>query len=242
MIKAILFDLDNTLVDFMQMKRACVEAAVTAMRDAGLKLSQHEATEKIYAIYSKHGIEYQEVFDRFVEEIHLSHPRFLAAAISAYRKTRALHIHPYPGVKETLIELIKRGILLGVVSDAPQKQAWLRLMDAGLDVFFNTVVAYEDTGKLKPNPEPFRLAMERLKALPIETIMIGDWPERDMRGAKALGMYTAFARYGTLIEDTKQSGADFELDSISDLLAIVDGLGVPIPVKKGTSTQMNLFE
>ncbi|MCX7835974.1 MAG: HAD-IA family hydrolase [bacterium] len=242
MIKAILFDLDNTLVDFMQMKHACVEAAVTAMRDVGLKMSHQEATQKIYAIYSKHGIEYQEVFDRFLEEIHLSHPRFLAAAISAYRKTRTLHINPYPGVKETLLELIKRGIELGVVSDAPRKQAWLRLVDAGLDIFFNVVVAFEDTGKLKPNPEPFLMAMEKLHVLPTETIMIGDWPERDMRGAKALGLYTAFARYGTLIDETKLSGADFELYRLNDLIAIVDHLGVPVPIRKESDHQMNLFE
>lgn len=242
MIKALLFDLDNTLVDFMTMKQSCVTAAVTAMRDAGLHLSHTETTNRIYKIYSTHGIEYQEVFDRFLEEIQQPHPRLLAAAISAYRKTRALHINPYPRVKETLIELTRRGIIFGVVSDAPRKQVWLRLVDAGLDHYFRTVVAYDDTGKWKPNPEPFQLALQKMNVLPQETIMIGDWPERDMRGAKALGLFTAFAKYGSLIEHSNFVGSDYVLNMFSDLIQIVDQLGVPTPQPKTTKDTLTLFD
>jgi len=46
MIKAVLFDLDNTLVDFMKMKEMAVEGAVDAMIDAGLNLTKEEAIEK----------------------------------------------------------------------------------------------------------------------------------------------------------------------------------------------------
>ena len=57
--------------------------------------------------------------------------------------------------------------------------------------------------------------------------MVGDWPERDMVGAARLGMKTVFARYG----DTKgvaESGADFEIDDIHDLLSIIERLNQPI--------------
>ena len=47
MIKAIIFDLDNTLVDFMLLKNNAVEAAIHAMVDAGLDMSYDEAREKI---------------------------------------------------------------------------------------------------------------------------------------------------------------------------------------------------
>ena len=69
MIQAILFDLDNTLVDFMRMKRAGVEAAIIAMIDAGLPMTMKEAEARIYAIYRDLGIEYQEVFDRFCRAV-----------------------------------------------------------------------------------------------------------------------------------------------------------------------------
>ena len=47
-IKAVLFDVDNTLIDFMKMKRACCEAAIDAMIDAGLNMSKKDALKVLY--------------------------------------------------------------------------------------------------------------------------------------------------------------------------------------------------
>ncbi|CUS90837.1 hypothetical protein JGI13_01900 [Candidatus Kryptonium thompsonii] len=62
MIKAVIFDLDNTLVDFMTMKKQAIESAINAMIDAGLKISPEEAKQRIDRIYREKGIEYQQVF------------------------------------------------------------------------------------------------------------------------------------------------------------------------------------
>ncbi len=51
MIRGVIFDFDNTLMDFMKMKRAAVEAAVDAMIDAGLPYRKEEMIEKIYKVY-----------------------------------------------------------------------------------------------------------------------------------------------------------------------------------------------
>jgi putative hydrolase of the HAD superfamily len=53
--------------------------------------------------------------------------------------------------------------------------------------------------------------------------MIGDWAERDIAGAKALGMKTAFARYGDDF-NTLEPGADFELSDINQLVDIIKKL------------------
>jgi len=70
MIKAVIFDLDNTLVDFMTMKKQAIEAAISAMIDAGLKIPPEEAKQRIDRIYAEKGIEYQQVFDDFLREIY----------------------------------------------------------------------------------------------------------------------------------------------------------------------------
>jgi putative hydrolase of the HAD superfamily len=110
---------------------------------------------------------------------------------------------------------------LAVVSDAPRLQAWLRLSSLGLHNYFDVVVAFEDTMKRKPAPEPFEKALELLRVRPKEVIMLGDWAERDILGAKLLGMRTVFARYGDTF-GTKNSGADYEIDDILELVAIID--------------------
>ncbi|KPJ61230.1 MAG: hypothetical protein AMJ46_02700 [Latescibacteria bacterium DG_63] len=224
MIKAIIFDLDNTLTDFVKMKDASIQAAVDAMIDAGLTLPREEMTRKIYGIYEEEGIEYQKVFDKFLQlELgHIDH-KALATAVVAYRKARDSSLVLYPHVTLALMELVKRGLRLAVVSDAPRAQAWLRLCHLNLQHFFDHVITFEDTGEHKPSAQPFKLALSRLNVEPFETLMVGDWPERDVVGASKLGIRTVFAKYGDTF-GTVHSGADFELDDIIELVDIVDRL------------------
>ena len=56
-----------------------------------------------------------------------------------------------------------------------------------------------------------------------ELLMVGDWPERDMKGASALHIRTVYARYGDT-HNTENPGADYEIDDIIELLDIVDEL------------------
>lgn len=221
-IRALLFDLDNTLVDFMKMKRSAVEAAITAMIDAGLDMTPDEAGRCIWDIYDQEGIESQEVFDRFlIEHYGRINYKILAAGIIAYRRAREAAMVLYPHVKSTLVQLVHRGYRLAVLSDAPAKQAWLRLCSLGLQHFFETVITFEDTGERKPHPSPFHKALETLGVKADEALMIGDWPERDMAGAKAVGIRTIYARYGDAHQNLN-SGADREIDEISEILDIVD--------------------
>jgi len=226
-IKAIIFDLDNTLTDFMKMKADAVNAAIDGMIDAGLGLPREEVRARIDAIYKEQGMEYQQVFDALLES-ELGHidPKILASGIVAYRKARGSSLKPYPHVQMTLLELAKRGIRLAVVSDAPRAQAWLRLCDLSLQHVFDVVVTHDDTREYKPSPAPFREALRRLGASADQALMVGDWPERDMVGAKSLGMKTVFARYGDTFS-TKESGADFEIDDALQLVTIVDRLNAP---------------
>jgi putative hydrolase of the HAD superfamily len=224
MIRAIVFDLDNTLVDFMSMKRLAVAAAINAMIDTGLPLDRDTAEREIFAIYAREGIEHQTVFDDLLV-MHLGRVdyRILAAGIVAYRRAREAALVLYPHVSFTLVSLIKQGIRLAVVSDAPRREAWLRLCYLNLHHLFDVVVTFEDTGERKPSPAPFRLVLERLGIEPEEALMVGDWAERDVVGAMQLGMRTAFARYGDTF-GTVASGADFELEDIHELLEIVTEL------------------
>ena len=128
MIKAVILDLDNTLVDFMAMKRQAITAAINSMLDAGLKLSRQEVQTRIDAIYKERGIEFQSVFDQLLYDVFQKVDyKILSAGIIAYRRAREAALVPYPHVNITLISLIKRGIKLGVISDAPGREAWLRL-------------------------------------------------------------------------------------------------------------------
>lgn len=219
MIKAVLFDLDNTLIDFMKMKKTCIEAASSAMADSGLKMSKEEVEKELYKVYDKYGIEYERVFQKFLKTKGQIDYKILASAIIAYRKVKASFLEPYPGVEKTLLKLREKGLKLGIVTDAPKLNAWMRLVSLGITDFFDVVVC---SGKnKKPNSLPFRKALKTLKVRAEEAMMVGDWPERDVLGAKKVGMKTCFAKYGYTKNKKVKSGADYEIEKVEDLLKIV---------------------
>jgi putative hydrolase of the HAD superfamily len=221
MIKAIIFDIDNTLVDFMLLKERAVHAAIYAMQDAGLKISYDDALKRIDDIYKREGIEYQQVFDQLLIDLYGKIDfKIISSGIVAYRTAREAALKPYPRVFPTLIELIKMGLKLAVVSDAPSKEAYLRLSYLNFLHLFDVVITYDDTFEKKPSPLPFNLALKRLNLNANECLMIGDWAERDVVGAKAVGMKTVFARYGDTF-NTQHPGSDYDIHDISELIEIV---------------------
>ena len=220
-IKGVIFDLDNTLLDFMKMKEFAVKAAVKGMIEAGLMVDEEDSYTEIVRIYEEFGWENQKVFDVFIEKQigHVEH-KYLAAGIVAYRRAREASLMAYPNVNKTLMALAKSGIKLGVVSDAPSREAWMRIYYLNLYHFFDVVITFDDSGERKPSEKPFKLCLDALDLDPDETIMVGDWPERDVVGAKNLGMKTAFARYGDTF-GTVHSGADWDLNDIYQLLSLI---------------------
>ena len=223
MIKGLLFDLDNTLIDFLKMKNKCCEKSVSAMIESGLPLKKDKALEILYEIYEKYGIEHQKIFQEFLKEtIGKIDYKILAKGIIAYRRVKNSMLTTFPHVVSTLKKLKKNGFKLGVVSDAPKLQVWLRLAELEIIDFFDVVVALKEEGEEKPSKVPFLRAAKKLNLKPEEIIFVGENPERDIFGAKSVGMKTAFALYGiTYRKPPQKIDADYILKDFSDLLKIL---------------------
>lgn len=235
-IQAVIFDLDNTLTDFMLAKESSIRAAVVAMVDAGLPLNPGEATDRIFAIYKEKGIEHQRVFNFFLEEV-LGHvdDRVLAAAVVAYRRARDGSLVLYPHAKLVLNRLLKAGYKLAVVSDAPRFEAWVRLTYLGLQHTFDLVLTFDDTGHHKPDPKPFLMALDGLGVEPGRAVVIGDWKERDILGGRNAGMHTVYAHYGDLYSKYADklvgegTEPDFVVEDLLQLLDVLDRLNAVGP-------------
>ena len=220
-IKGVIFDLDNTLLDFMKMKEVAVKSAIRGMIEAGLEADERESFKDIISIYEEFGWENQKVFDVFLNKsIGYVDNKFLSAGIVAYRRSREANLLAYPNVNRTLVNLTKLGIKLAVVSDAPSREAWMRIYYLNLYHFFDAVITFDDSGERKPSSKPFEMALKILNLEPQDSLMIGDWPERDVVGAKQIGMRTAFAVYGDTF-GTKDSGADWDIKDISEIISII---------------------
>jgi len=223
MLKAILFDLDNTLLDFSGFKRETALAAAKAMKRTGVPLSEKEIYNRIFKIYDEKGIEYQRTFGDVLYGLQLDQhqlERARQAAVIAYTKKKYECIKPRAKVIQVLSSL-KRKYKLGIVTDAPREKAWQRLILAGLDGFFYPVVTYNDTLEHKPSLKPFELALFLLKVKPGEALFVGDNPERDIIGAKKAGLHTCLAKYGCIGYTEEMDVADYSIRKIEEIVKAI---------------------
>ena len=221
-VKAILFDLDNTLVDFWKFKNKCIDSAVGAMIKAGLEIDRKRANEIIWKIHFKRGMEYKHIFQDFLKTVAGKVDyKLLGHALKAYRKTRENMLIPYPGVISTLKKL-KKNYKLAVISDAPKIKAWMRLVAIGAENLFDVVITFEDTRKKKPHPLPFKISIKKLRVHPSEILMVGDSIHKDMNGAKKTGMKTCLALYGrSIIPRKNPPNVDFMIKNIKELESVL---------------------
>ena len=92
-INGVVFDLDNTLLDFMKMKQVAVKSAIRGMIEAGLEIDEDKSFDNIISLYEKIGWENQKVFDVFLENcIGYVDNKFLAAGVVAYRRAREANL------------------------------------------------------------------------------------------------------------------------------------------------------
>jgi len=221
--RALLFDLDNTLIDFMKFKRECINSALDAMISCGLKVNKEKARKIIFDIYEKYGMEEQKIFQKFLKKVNGKIDyRMMSCGILAYKKTKESYMTPYSGTLEVLKKL-KKKYKLAIISDAPGVNAWSRLLAMKIDKFFNVILTKSDVKSQKPSSRIFNVALRKLKVNPEEAVMVGDRIDRDIKGAKALGIKTVFARYGNPKVKKGKSGADWEIGDIKELMKVVKG-------------------
>jgi FMN phosphatase YigB (HAD superfamily) len=224
-IKAIIFDLDNTLIDFMRMKGESCRAAVRAMILNGLDMDEEEAFAVLMNIYFDLGLESDSAFTEFLRGVGKFDHKILASALNAYLKRKATLIIPYPNAELVLKKINEMGVVIVIVTDAPKTKAYQRLLAMGIESYFRFVVGFEDTGNGKHTGLPLELALDKLRKeapdlINSEILMVGDSIERDIKPAKMLGLITAISKYGQLENETSDS-IDYELNTITDLLKIV---------------------
>jgi putative hydrolase of the HAD superfamily len=142
-----------------------------------------------------------------------------------YEEEKLRSITPYPGVVDTLSRIQEQGLPMAIVTDAHSRDAIRRLEKAGLLSFFSCMVTYDLVRVKKPAPEPFIIALEMLKSMADEVLLVGDSPRRDIEPGKMLGFRTVYARYGDRFSDDRTSvQADYTIDTMAELPEILSRL------------------
>lgn len=120
-------------------------------------------------------------------------------------------IPPYPGVREAVEEIRRMGAKTAVLSDFPVHR---KLEFLGMEGLWDVAFSAEETGYLKPNPEPFEELVSRLGLAPSQILYVGNSYRYDVIGSKRAGL--ACAHLST--KRRPESIADFTFSRYADLV------------------------
>jgi len=191
-LRAVLFDLDDTLVPQHEWLDGAWDAVAAVAEGLG---ADRSALRRALAEEATAGSARGQLIDRAVDRVHPGlaiEP--LVAAFVAYRRPE---LTPYPGAASVLARCRERAGVAVVTDGRPEIQR-AKLRAAGLDGCVDVVVCSDDLGRAhrKPDPLPFRTALDQLGVEPGEAAFVGDRPETDIVGARRLGIFAVRVHSG----------------------------------------------
>jgi putative hydrolase of the HAD superfamily len=134
------------------------------------------------------------------------------------------------GARELVGALRERGVPVALVADGEVRDARSALAQHGLGELFDAVVISEAVGARKPDPRMFRRALEELglgDADLAHTVMVGNRLERDIRGARELGMIAIWIDWSPRYDKRPREAAavpDARIEHPLELLTVLDRL------------------
>lgn len=210
-IKAVIFDLDGTLVDSMGIWR---NVDIEFLGSRGIPFPDDLPREL-------ESMEFMEVARYFKERFSLPDaPGEIAAIWTDMAMDQYLHkISMKPGLKEFLEYLKERKIPLGIASSNHINLVQAALKGHGLEDYFSAVVTCSDVKRAKPEPDVYLEAARRLGVGPSDCMVFEDIPV-GIRAGKSAGMRTCAVRddYSQCQDDEKRRLADYYIESYMQVL------------------------
>lgn len=231
-VKAVLFDLDETLIDALTGLRAAQQAVAERLHrylhERGVKVDEDQTHSRLREFDDKMAIETRynrdEWWPELLAEFGLRQEvprRTVRQLTKLYWTTLSSAIKPYPEATPTLSYLKEKGYKLGLITDTDVEPGVKRERVDRLEfvkLFDAVVISGEDTPETKPSPKPFLLLASKLGVSVGECVVVGDKPFTDIKGANDTGMRTIWVKRR---EWGIEERANFTINSLAELREIL---------------------
>ena len=165
MYKALLFDLDGTLAETDSLH---LPTWVDVLSPYGVEVDEEFYRESIS------GRSTSKIVEDLLPDLPAEEGRKLADAKEASFRERARELEPLPGLLDFMEEAKNRGLSLALVTNAPEENVEAILLALELGEFFDEVVLSDEVGPVKPDPAPYRAALDKLGVAPDEALAFED--------------------------------------------------------------------
>lgn len=206
MLKALLFDLDGTLAETDSLH---LPTWVATLSPYGIEVDEEFYRESIS------GRSNLEIVEELLPDLSAEEGRKLAEAKEASFRERAVELEPLPGLLEFMEEAKDRGLSLALVTNAPEQNVEAILLALELGEFIDEVVLSDEVGPVKPDPAPYRAALEKLGVAPEEALAFED-STSGISSSVAAGIPTVGIASTQVPERLLQAGAFAAVSDFTD--------------------------
>ena len=225
-VKAVFFDLDDTLFDCSgSIVENARKRAAKAMVEAGLPCSAESAYWMQVRLFKKLG-PMEDIFDRMCDSFGISKDekrRIVKAGFKAYNSDEVENISLYPGVPETLDALKKKGIKLVLITSGIHERQAKKIRILGLEKKFDLVLIH-DIERDQSKFGEFKRAMKQLRLSPVNVIVVGDKVSSEIKMANKLGMASVRilrGRFSKIKPRNELEEPDYSIGQISEVLPLL---------------------
>ena len=230
-LRAILFDIDDTLYSTSEFATEARRNAIDGMIRAGLRMQRDDALHELQEVISEFSSNYEYHFDKLLARIPghyyagLNTAILIAAAVVGYHETKHKSLFVFEDAVEVL-RLLKEvpGLCVGIVTAGLRVKQAETLWRLGVVPYLDSRAIFisDVLGVNKPNVKIYQRACADIGVRPNEALYVGDNPPHDIDPPNAIGMITVHSRRtGAHRNDPSQTAPDYTIDNFWDLLDIL---------------------
>jgi putative hydrolase of the HAD superfamily len=213
MIKAVLFDLDGTLLDRDETVKRFIHSQYDRINRVVGHIPRETYINRFIELDQRGYVWKDKVYQKLVDEYNITEMTW-EELLQDYTSEFKHHCVPFPNLITTLEKLKNCNIRLGMITNGRGQFQLDNIKALGIEKYFDTILISEWEGIKKPDPEIFNKALKQLEVSAHMSIFVGDHPENDVKAAQNVGMKGTWKRD----PQWEQVIADYIIDDLAELL------------------------
>lgn len=234
-VRAIFFDIDDTLYSTSAFGELARRSAVEAMIEVGVKMDPEALYQELQEVIHEFSPNYENHFDKLLLRIppeavaDVNPALIVAAGMVAYHETKFRELRPFDGVLEVMQALAGTDLIRGIITHGTTIKQAEKIVRLRLYPYLTPDALFisDQIGIAKPNIKLYQRALESVGIVPPEAVYVGDNPHMDIDPPNEIGMITIRHRWpGKYADIEGRTAPDFEIRTFPELRKIlVEDLG-----------------